>query len=367
MFAIGRFEIERESASGGAGTVFRARDAESGSAVAVKVIRGVHHTDLRRFEREARILAQIRHPGVVRYIKHGVTDTGDAYLVMEWLDGEDLRDRLSRTGLTMAESVTLGLRVAEALAVIHGAGLIHRDIKPGNLFLPAGMVADVKIIDFGLARGGDGSMGPTQTGVVVGTPSYMSPEQARGQREVDARADLYSLGCVLFKCLTGKVPFPGKDLMAVLAKVLLDEAPRVGELCPRVPRSSKISWPASSRRTRPRGRRARPPSWRRSRRSGCWAGAKTTRSPVQSASRSPGSCSASGAWSRCSSSGPRATTRAPLRVPSRRRPPRRAPPPNPRPPRGMGAQPGGAPPPDPTRRATPSTRWSRSTAGTSSA
>jgi eukaryotic-like serine/threonine-protein kinase len=231
---VGRFEIEREAASGGAGTVYRARDPDSGRPVAVKVIRGVHPADLERFSREARTLAQIRHPGVVRSIEHGTTDAGDPYLVMEWLDGEDLRDRLARTGLTIAESVTLARRVAEALAAVHERGLIHRDIKPGNLFLPAGVVSDVKIIDFGLARG-DGSLGPTQTGVVVGTPSYMAPEQARGQRDIDARADLYALGCVLFKCLTGRVPFPGKDLMAVLAKVLLDDAPRVGESCPRVP------------------------------------------------------------------------------------------------------------------------------------
>jgi hypothetical protein len=231
---IGRFDIEGEAASGGVGTVFRARDPRSGQLVAVKVIRGYGDADLQRFGREARILAQIQHPGVVRYIEHGVNGPGDGYLVMEWLDGEDLRDRLARGRLSVAESVTLGRRVATALAVVHAHGLIHRDIKPGNLFLPGGVVAEVKIIDFGLARG-DRSLGPTATGAVVGTPAYMAPEQARGERGVDARADIYSLGCVLFKALTGRAPFQGQELLAVLTRVLFEEPPRISELCPSVP------------------------------------------------------------------------------------------------------------------------------------
>ena len=232
--SVGRFQIEREAGTGGVGTVYRARDPETGQVVAVKVIRGVVDADLKRFAREARILAQIRHRGVVRYIEHGVDAPGEAYLVMEWLDGEDLRDRLGRQGLSLAESLSLGLRAAEALGTIHAHGLIHRDIKPGNVFLPGGVVSDLKIIDFGLARG-DGSLGPTQTGVIIGTPSYMAPEQARGERGIDARADLYSLGCVLFKAITGRVPFPGQELVAVLSKVLGEEPPRVRELRPEVP------------------------------------------------------------------------------------------------------------------------------------
>jgi hypothetical protein len=232
---IGRFEVELEAGSGGIGTIYRARDPETGARVAVKVIRGLADADAARFAREGRLLAQIEHPGVVRHVERGTTEAGDAYLAMEWLDGEDLRDRLARAGLTMAESVTLGRRVAEALAAVHAQGLVHRDIKPGNLFLPGRLVEAVKIIDFGLARAEEGSVGPTRSGIVVGTPAYMAPEQARGQRDIDARADIYSLGCVLFKCLTGRAPFLGSDLLAVVTKVLLEEAPLVSEISPDTP------------------------------------------------------------------------------------------------------------------------------------
>ncbi len=222
--AIGRFQIEAEAASGAAGTVYQAIDRATGERVAVKVLRGLCVADAARFAREARLLAQIRHPGVVRYVDHGTTDEGAAYLVMEWLEGEDLRRRVSRAGLSIRESVALGLRVAEALAAVHAHGVVHRDIKPANLFLPGGSIAEAKIIDFGLVHAEWTSVEVTRTGMVVGTPTYMSPEQARGQRIVDARADLFSLGCVLYKCLTGRAPFEGTSVLAVLTKVLLEEA-----------------------------------------------------------------------------------------------------------------------------------------------
>ncbi|MFT3769806.1 MAG: serine/threonine-protein kinase [Minicystis sp.] len=233
--SFGRFEVLEQAGSGAAGTIYRAHDPATGERVAVKVLRGLEDVDAARFVREARVLARIRHPGAVRYVDHGRDAGGHAYLVMEWLDGEDLRERLARAGLSMNESIALGRRVAEALAVVHAHGLVHRDIKPGNLFLPGGRVEDAKIIDFGLARGERASTTVTQTGLVVGTPSYMAPEQARGRREIDARADSFSLGAVLFKCLTGRAPFEGRSIMAVLTKVLLDDAPRLREVRPDVP------------------------------------------------------------------------------------------------------------------------------------
>ncbi len=172
---------------------------------------------------------------MVRYIDHGVAEEGDAYLVMEWLEGEDVRRRLSRTGLSVAEGVVLGLRVAEALAHVHAQGLVHRDIKPANIFLPGGQVAEAKILDFGVVHTAFASMEVTRTGMVVGTPSYMAPEQARGERVVDARADVFSLGCVLYRCLAGRAPFEGKSVLAVLAKVLLEDAPPLRSLRPDVP------------------------------------------------------------------------------------------------------------------------------------
>jgi hypothetical protein len=232
---IGRFEILELAGAGGAGTVYCALDPTTSARVAVKVLHGLGEADVARFTREARLLARVRHPGVVRYVDHGHADGGSAYLVMEWLEGEDLRARLARGGLSLGESIALGRRVAEALAAVHAHGLVHRDVKPGNIFLPGGRVAEAKIIDFGLARGALSTVAMTQTGLILGTPSYMAPEQARGQRDLDARADLFSLGALLFKCVTGRAPFEGRTILAVLTKVLLDEAPRLREARPDVP------------------------------------------------------------------------------------------------------------------------------------
>jgi tetratricopeptide (TPR) repeat protein len=233
--SIGRFHIEGEAASGSAGTVYQAVDQGTGERVALKIIRGLSVADKARFVREARLLAKVRHPGVVRYVDHGVTDEGNPFLVMEWLEGEDVRRRLARAGLSIDETVALGLRVVDALAAIHELGVVHRDIKPANIFLPAGLVEEAKILDFGLVHTEWASADVTKTGMVVGTPSYMAPEQARGQREIDARADIFSLGCVLFKCLAGSPPFEGNSVLAVLTKVLLEEAPRLRHLRPEVP------------------------------------------------------------------------------------------------------------------------------------
>ena len=230
-----RFEIEREAGAGGIGTVYRALDRETGAPVAIKLLRDGNPSDVERFARETRLLAEIQHPGVVRYVANGMTDAGTPYLVMEWLEGEDLHQRLERSGLTQAESVGLIEHVCEALAGVHACGVVHRDIKPSNLFLCDGRVDHVKLIDFGIARLGYATHVVTRSGTGVGTPGYMAPEQARGSQSVDARADVFSLGCVLFKCLTGRAAFAGKHVMAVLAKVLLEEAPRVSELCADVP------------------------------------------------------------------------------------------------------------------------------------
>jgi eukaryotic-like serine/threonine-protein kinase len=229
-----RFEIEHQVASGGMGTVYRARDRETSGPVAVKVLRACDPHDVDRFRREAWVLSQIRHPAIVRYVAQGLTEEAIPYLVMEWLTGEDLNTRLSRSEFTLAESIALVRRVAEALSEVHARGVVHRDIKPHNLFLVDGRVEEVKLIDFGIARRRDATRGVTRTGMAIGTPGYMAPEQARGDLDLDARVDVFSLGCVLFRCLTGQAPFSGDHVIAVLAKVLLEEAPRVGELLPGV-------------------------------------------------------------------------------------------------------------------------------------
>src|SRR5262249_16467102 len=142
--------------------------------------------------------------------------------------------RLSREGLTLEESITLALRVAEALAAAHASGIVHRDLKPNNLFLQARRVDDVKLLDFGIAQLGGGTR-VTRTDTLLGTPGAMAPEQARSGQTVDTRADVFSLGCVLFECLTGKPAFSGDHLMAVLAKILFEDPPRARDLRPQLP------------------------------------------------------------------------------------------------------------------------------------
>jgi len=230
-----RFELERVAGSGGMGTVYRAVDRTTGVLVAFKVLRSASLDSSSRFAREVRILSTLRHPGIVRYIADGRTEEGEMWLAMEWLEGEGLNHRLARGGLTATESVELVRRIAEALGAAHERGVVHRDLKPSNLFLVEGDLERVKVLDFGVARMADASA--TRTGVMIGTPGYMAPEQARGERNVGARSDVFALGCLLFECLTGKPPFIGDNVMAILAKVLLEEAPRVGVVRPDLPES----------------------------------------------------------------------------------------------------------------------------------
>src|SRR4051812_6200522 len=231
-----RFELEQAIGTGGMGTVFRARDSISGETVAVKIISEGQSHLAERFAREVKVLAALSHPGIVRYIAHGVTSSGKLFLAMEWVDGEILKTRLARGPLSLGESVTLATRVAEALGAAHARGIVHRDLKPSNLLLPGGRVDQVKVLDFGIAQR-EGRTQLTQTGTMMGTAGYMAPEQARTGEQIDARADVFALGCVLFQCLTGVPPFDGDTTAAILAKILFGTAPRVSELWPEVPES----------------------------------------------------------------------------------------------------------------------------------
>ena len=216
-----RFEIERLVGSGGMGEVFRAKDRLTGGAVAIKVLHASSR-DEERFRREGQILAEISHPRIVKYVAHGLADAKRPFIAMEWLDGEDLGERLSRSGLTLHETLTLSRRVAEGLAVLHERGIVHRDIKPSNIFLPHHDLDQVKLLDLGVARLIHASRPSTRSGVMVGTPGYMAPEQARGNREIDARADVFSMGCVMYECLAGHPVFAGDNIAALLAKILLE-------------------------------------------------------------------------------------------------------------------------------------------------
>ncbi|WP_394840844.1 protein kinase [Pendulispora brunnea] len=232
----GRFIIEELAGTGGMGVVYRARDQQrDGAMVALKVlaptayVRHLHE----RFTREASVLSQLRHPGIVSYIDHGTTPQGEAFLVMEWLEGEDLDQRLARQGLTLPETVTVFRQIAEALSAAHRHGIVHRDLKPENIFLVGRHLDKVSLLDFGVARLVSSEL--TAAGLAVGTPLYMAPEQARGERNVGPAADVFTLGCVMFECLTGRLPFAGDHTSLIMASILLQEAPRLRTLRPAMP------------------------------------------------------------------------------------------------------------------------------------
>jgi hypothetical protein len=218
-----RYRLEEETGAGGMGTIYRAYDRRAQGWVALKVLHRSEGRALDRFRQEAALLAELAHPAIVRYVDHGVSQNGEPYLVMEWLEGGSLEDHLQKGPVGLLEVARLARRVLEALAVAHRRGIVHRDIKPANLFLPAGDLAQVKVLDFGIARRMLGSRRITLTGATLGTPMYMSPEQARAMPNIDARSDLFSLGCVLFECATGKPPFIAESGVAVLAKICLEE------------------------------------------------------------------------------------------------------------------------------------------------
>jgi tetratricopeptide (TPR) repeat protein len=229
----GRFRLEGDMVAGGMGTVYRAVDLATGEIVAVKISSSFGSQFGERFLQETAFLAEIAHPAIVRYLSHGRTRRGEHYLVMEWLDGETLEDRLRRGALSLPETLSLARRIGEALAAAHGHGIVHRDIKPANIFLPGRDLSKIKLLDFGIARRlfDTVSLRLTQAGSALGTPMYMSPEQARGSPDVDARADIFSMGCVLFECITGTPPFWGESTTGTLAKVTDDSDIDVAERC----------------------------------------------------------------------------------------------------------------------------------------
>jgi serine/threonine protein kinase len=246
----GRFVVEAEVASGGMGRVLRARDRDTDQLVAVKTMLRGDPAALARFERECRALSEIGHPGIVGYVGHGVQADGSPYLAMQWLTGRDLaqvlrdlraptvaagRSSIHGTGLTVRDTITLGVRMASALGALHRAGIVHRDVKPSNVFLPDGTVDNAKLVDLGTVRTSGTQRDLTQTGAVVGTPYYMSPEQARGDEDITPASDVFALGCVLYECLTGVCPFYASHFVAVLGRILLDEPQPIPTLRAEIP------------------------------------------------------------------------------------------------------------------------------------
>jgi eukaryotic-like serine/threonine-protein kinase len=231
-----RYRLERELGRGGMATVFLAHDFRHDRPVALKVL----HPELaatlgpERFLREIKLAARLQHPHILTVHDSGETD-GQLWFTMPFVEGESLRDRLRRDQqLPVEDALRIATDAARALDYAHQHGVVHRDIKPENLLLTTD--GSTLVADFGIARALSGSEEHlTQTGMSVGTPTYMSPEQAIGGRQLDARTDIYSLGCVLYEMLAGEPPFTGPTAQAVIAKRLSGEVPHVRHVRPSVP------------------------------------------------------------------------------------------------------------------------------------
>jgi hypothetical protein len=234
-----RFKLERIAGEGGMGVVFAARDQSTDQRVAVKLLHvgtsGGSRSDSSRFFREAQVLSELRHPGIVSYVAHGQTPDGRLYLAMEWLDGEDLGKRLQRGTLSLQETVTLLQTTAEALSAAHSKGIVHRDLKPSNLFLRGNKIESTTLFDFGIAQTDHPTAQATRTGLLIGTPEYMAPEQARGVKGVWTGTDVFALACIAYACLTGRPPFSGDHVAALLTKILFESPPPLRSLFPSAP------------------------------------------------------------------------------------------------------------------------------------
>jgi len=243
---LGNYDIQGKLGEGGMGIVYMGVHPQIGKKVAVKVL----HPELSdkadvvtRFFNEAKAVNDINHPNIVDIIDFGeatVDGTTFKYIMMEFLDGESLSARMRREGVTIRESVSILAQCCSALAASHAKGVVHRDLKPENIFL-VNRPSDrnyVKLLDFGIAKltTEDGAMSQkTRTGMVIGTPTYMSPEQCDGKGNIDHRADIYALGVVMYELLTGKVPFPGEGFGEVLVAHLTREPDAPRSINPNIP------------------------------------------------------------------------------------------------------------------------------------
>ena len=253
---LGPYEIQSPLGAGGMGEVYRAKDVRLDRTVAVKVLASHLSSSpelKQRMEREARAISSLNHPHICHLYDIGSQD-GTDYLVMEFLEGETLAERLRKGALPLNEILKIGTAVAEALAVAHRQGIVHRDLKPGNIMLTKG---GAKLMDFGLAKSGGGGLGSgassapllsgartmsqaspvsplTTAGTMIGTIQYMSPEQIEG-KEADARSDLFALGAVLYEMVTGARPFEGKSQISVASAILEKEPEPISVVQPLTP------------------------------------------------------------------------------------------------------------------------------------
>ncbi|HEX2735948.1 MAG TPA: protein kinase [Polyangiaceae bacterium] len=231
-----RYELEGQIGSGTHGVVYRARDRQTQTTVAVKLLRDLLDVDPDAWSEEARLLTRLAHPTIVRVFDHGLSHDGRPFIAMEWLEGEDLGRRQARAPLSMIAALKLMLELARGLHAAHTAGVVHRDIKPANIFLtyPTPDAAPApKLLDFGAAA--PFASLAASDGFIVGTPAYMAPEQVRGDMSVDYRSDVYSLGATLYELVAGHPPHQGPNTLATLARLATTHARRLTDLKPEVP------------------------------------------------------------------------------------------------------------------------------------
>jgi eukaryotic-like serine/threonine-protein kinase len=232
----GKYRLDRLIGTGGMGAVYEGENLLIRRRVAIKILHAASNGNvdaIRRFEREAQAAGEIGNDHILEVLDIGSLPNGDRYMIMEYLDGETLAARIERHGrLTPAQIAPIARQFLTALASAHAAGIIHRDLKPENIFIlraKAGRVDFVKLIDFGISKFtrpfGEGEHRMTRADAVLGTPCYMSPEQARGARETDVRSDIYSCGVILYEAVTGKLPFEGESFNDLMFKIALSDAP----------------------------------------------------------------------------------------------------------------------------------------------
>jgi serine/threonine-protein kinase len=236
----GKYRIEKLLGHGGMGAVYLAENVDIGRKVAIKILHADFATDagiLQRFRMEARAAAQIGHPGIVDVLDLGTTTEGAEFIVMERLEGETLGARIKRHGsLSPDDVVPIICEVLDALGAAHEKKIVHRDLKPENIFLTERPVKQTKILDFGISKfSGTEDVSLTRTGTVMGSPLYMSPEQARGAKDINHSTDLYSVGAILYEALSGQPPFNGATYNEVIANVLMEKHAPLTQLKPELP------------------------------------------------------------------------------------------------------------------------------------
>ena len=235
-----RYRVDRELGSGGMGFVLACTDLRLNRAVALKLLHGealTNHVHLARFEREARAAAMLKSEHVVRTLDVGKLPNDAPYIVMERLDGQDLEELAKTEPLPCAVAVDYVLQACAGIAEAHANGIVHRDLKPQNLFLAKRSLGApiVKVLDFGIAKLESDGADLTRTRDIFGTPLYMAPEQLRGAKEVDARADLWAIGAILYRLVTGHPPFDGDTMAMLCANILQSEPVPVRQLRPDAP------------------------------------------------------------------------------------------------------------------------------------